>query len=533
MELTDLKVLVPCPEGHERGRQQDILKNAVVLERLWEKIPGWAFRGIAGWILWAKNLVSSPEGPERDRRQDILKNAVVLERLWEKLPGWVSRQIVDRTRGPTNWWPVALIKFKQPRRVTIQNANPRTESEASEAGGKSTGPDARAADSEEDVVVAAWRVDGGADDEPAIYFSAAKFDQLGFDGERELDDEVAKSVAANVQRLWGKHGVRVLNEFTLTPLHLLDKTLKARLAKRKRIQADEVAYDFGEKGIFRFVGLAPATQSVETLVYSGGSDRTPVDGLIRLLLKSIEVMHQSVGGGPLDPKASASRINGFLGTEDANILEIYSQPTSFYQDYALYRMVRGGVDAYAVAPNWNSLADQGAANPQYEEFAIVLDGTPPPIHNLNAKLGNRKKITGETATDYLCFFCKFAQGDDGAYLVPRSASDFAWREFPPVEKAWRDIVAKYVVSPTAATPAPDRGAGEQADNDGQERATKFIRIATVNYGRALVLMVFEISAAGSVATLGSHWLIKDLPVRPFKLAPEKSLLARKARGRAE
>jgi hypothetical protein len=472
-------------------------------------------------------LVSCSDSPESDCRQDILKNAAVLERLREQLPGWVSRgQIVGRTDATMNRWPVALITFKQRRLVPIQNANPGTGSAAGETGEKSTGTNA--SDSEEDIVVAAWRVKGGRDDEPTIYFSAAKFDRHGFEGERELDDQVARSVAENVQRLWGKDSVQVLNEFTLTPLDRLNETLKVRLAQRKRIQADGVAYNFGETGVFKVDGPAPATQSVETPEYSGVSDRTPVDELIRLLVKSITVMHQSVGGGALDPEASASKIKGFLGAAGADVLKIYSQPTSFYPDYALYRMTRGGSEAYVVAPNWDALADQATANPQREEFAIILDGTPPPIHNLNTQLGNRKKITNDTATDYLCFFCKFAQGDDGAYLVPQSASDFAWREFPPVGTERRDTVAKYVVSPVAATAARDHGAGEQADNRA-ERAAKFIRIATVNYGRALVLMAFEISGAGSVAMRGNHWLIKDLPVRPFKLAPENSLLVRKAR----
>jgi hypothetical protein len=475
-----------------------------------------------------KVLVSCSDIPGIDRRQNILKNAVVLERLREQLPGWVSRgQIIGRNSAAKDRWPVALMKFKQRRLVPIQNANPGTDSAAGETGEKSTGTNTQGFDREEEVIVAAWRVNGGGDKEPTIYFSAAKFDRHGFEGERELDDEVARRIAEYVRRLWGKQSVRVLNEFTLTPLDRLDETLRARLAKRKKTQADVVTYDFGEKGVFRVVEPAPATQSVETLVYSGAPDRTPVDGLNRLLVKSIKEMHQSVGGGFLDAEASAGKIDGFLGAESAGVLQIYSEPTSFYQDYALYRMARGGSEAYVVAPNWNALADQTPANPQNEEFAIILDGTSLPIHNLNARLGNRKKITNDTATDYLCFFYKFVRGDDGAYLVPRSASDLDWKEFPPVDDKWRQIVAKYLVSPVAATAAPDHDAGKQVDN-GAERAAKFIRIATVNYGRALVLMAFEISAAGSIAMRGNHWLIKDLPIRPFKLAPE-SLLVRKER----
>jgi hypothetical protein len=473
-------------------------------------------------------LVSPSDSPESDCRQEILRNAVVLERLREKLPGRVAREwIVDRAGTAVNWWPVALLKFRQPCPAPIQNAIPGTASAAGSTE-KSAGADAGSSDREEDVIVAAWRVKGGSSKVPAIYFSAAKFDQRGFEGKRELDDEVARSVTQNIRRLWGKRHIRVFNEFTLTPLKRVDETLNARLALRQRIEAGDVTYDFGEQGAFRVGEPAAPPVAAETRVYSAGADRTPVDGLIRLLVKSIKVMHPSVGGGLLDPEASADRISVFLGADGANVLEIYSQPTSFYQGYALYRVVRGALDAYVVAPGWDGLAGQAAANAQHEEFAIILDGSSPPIHNLNIRLKDRKRIIDATATDYLCFFCKFVQGADGAYLVSRSVSDLAWREFPPVENERRDIVAKYIVGPAAATAVGDRGAGEQAD--GKKGATKFIRIATVNYGRALFLMVFEISAAGSVATLGNHWLIKDLPVRPFRLAPDASLLVRKPRG---
>jgi len=479
-------------------------------------------------------LVSSSDSPENDR-QDILKNAVVLERLREKLPGWISRDwIVDRNGKTKNWWPVALIKFKQLGVVSsTREPIPAIQLEAVEANEKTPAAKTPASVEEQDVVVAAWRIKNVTDGSPLLYLSAAKFNRRGFQEMPELDDEVAKNVTENVRRLWGKPSVRVVTEFTLMPLDRLDKTLDARLAQKRNVRDDDVVYDFGEQGTFNALRQSPDARPTmaEDLVYSGISDldRAVVDRLRNLLVTSIKVMHQSVGGGPLDPEATASKINAFLGGESGNELKIYSQHTSFYRGYALYRMVGSGFEVYAVAPNWKALSDQASAEPKQEDFAIILDGTSPPIHNLNTKLGKRKRITDETATDYLCFFCKFVQGDDGAFLVPQSASDLDWKEFPPVEKSRRDVVAKYVVRPMAAIRPSDPAEGEQAENDGQDPALKFIRIATVNHGSALFLSVFEISATGFVEILDFHWLIKDLPIRPFKLGAEKSLLVRKTR----
>jgi hypothetical protein len=90
-------------------------------------------------------LVLCSDSPESDRRQDTLKNAAVLERLREELPGWISREwIVDRNGTAENRWPVALIKFKQPSLAdSTQDADPGMNLEARWSEEKSSGTTAR------------------------------------------------------------------------------------------------------------------------------------------------------------------------------------------------------------------------------------------------------------------------------------------------------------------------------------------------------------------------------------------------------
>ena len=48
---------------------------------------------------------------------------------------------------------------------------------------------------------------------------------------------------------------------------------------------------------------------------------------------------------------------------------------------------------------------------------------------MNAELANRMRITEETATDYLRFFCQFVHGEE-AFLVLSSVDELSWKELP-------------------------------------------------------------------------------------------------------
>lgn len=67
---------------------------------------------------------------------------------------------------------------------------------------------------------------------------------------------------------------------------------------------------------------------------------------------------------------------------------------------------------------------------------VKLDGTSPPIHALNAKLGSRLVLTEETAADYLRFFCHSVWAEDGWFRFPESASELDRQEAgaPPDDK---------------------------------------------------------------------------------------------------
>jgi hypothetical protein len=179
-------------------------------------------------------------------------------------------------------------------------------------------------------------------------------------------------------------------------------------------------------------------------------------------------------------------------------------------------MICRGQQAYAVAPRWDALRDGPASGS--EHHAIILDGRPSQIYELNRRLGDTKQITEQTATDYLCFFCKFVHVEGGALLVLKSPDDLDWMDFPVVEPERKRIVGASIVPPSADVdsigrqpPAPNAQADE----------TKFSRLVTICYDGDLFLASFEIMATGYVALEEEHLLIRNLPVRAFSFGKDQ------------
>jgi hypothetical protein len=464
----------------------------------------------------------------------LLENAAIFERLREQLPGWVSREmIVDDACAKGNSWPIAIAKFTQSAETASAKDTEGGKAPEDNQTGETSLRRSRPPAQDEDIIVAAWRVEGGTADSPYIYLSAAKCDSHGFKLP-PVSDESLKNVAEMIRLQWGKRGIRVVNEFTLMPLNRLEKKLFVRLGKKispGRKPTDAKVYST-EKRKFQIVKQSATfdlDSSGDELVYSGvpAPDEAHINALKRLLAKSVNELAETMGRF-LDVNGSIAGIDGFFDSKNGVFLTIYAQPTSFYPGYALYRMVCGGTEAYAVAPDWNSLAGRPAAEPleakqAREEHAIILDGKSFPIHELNKKLGDRKQITEETATDYLCFFCKFVHGEEGAFLVLKPAQDLDWMDFPLVEDSRKHTVAKSIVGPAALAAI----AGEEAQAvlaETQAKDAKFHRLATLSYGEDLFLSSFEVMTTGSIGMLEEHWLIRSLPVRPFKFTRDKHTL---------
>lgn len=65
----------------------------------------------------------------------------------------------------------------------------------------------------------------------------------------------------------------------------------------------------------------------------------------------------------------------------------------------------------------------------FESNLYRLNGTSPPIHEINAKVP--LKLNKENVEDYLKFFCYFVQGDHGAFLITDSLQP---NEIPEIKK---------------------------------------------------------------------------------------------------
>lgn len=462
------------------------------------------------FILKDFEIFSTSEKGAADRAH-VLENAAVLERLRERLPGWVSRgAITDSAGKQTRLWPVAVAKFKLP--VVPHNSTaptpPRFDDEAFVDG------EAQQPVADEPLIVAIWRVAGGSDDKPLVFLSAAKFDRFGFEA-RDIDDYCARRIGDEICGLWNKQQVRIVNEFTLTPPRWIRQRIDSRLGLL-RSAGDPDLYEFRREArenlVVRATGAAAEAlpgdgEKLFDGIVADDDGKRRVAALQRLIAEDASYR----GGPPIDA--------------GANVIEVYGRKTTFYEGLTLYRLIEARGDLYVIAPDWDDLVpaetqheaqDETSAVTPPDRPVAVLDGMSLTIHALNARLGDRLRISDATVTDYLAFFCKFVHGEDGAFLVIQSASDIRWKDFPAVDADRRTAVDGRVVFPVAVT--RDTEPPARSDDDASDIA-EFLRLATINYGRDLFVAVFSVNAKGGVQMLEDHWLIKHLPVTPFTLQP--------------
>ncbi|MEM6780453.1 MAG: hypothetical protein AAF569_01160 [Pseudomonadota bacterium] len=159
-------------------------------------------------------------------------------------------------------------------------------------------------------------------------------------------------------------------------------------------------------------------------------------------------------------------------------------PLPFYEQVALIRVKD---------PAWTPknlfiyyLTDQGNL--------YWLNGTSPPIHEVNAKAPIR--ITDDNVLDYLRFFCFFVRGEEGPFLISETMDD----PYVPTDV---DDKTKLVIENTVR-PASYEGKNEQG---------YFLCDAVVYYSNALFIANFAVQPGGMIEMLDDEPIAADLPVR--------------------
>lgn len=123
-----------------------------------------------------------------------------------------------------------------------------------------------------------------------------------------------------------------------------------------------------------------------------------------------------------------------------------------------------------------------------------LNGTSPPIHEVNAKAPIR--VTEENVLDYLRFFCFFVRGEEGPFLISEAIED----PYLPkdVDEKTQTVIANTV------RPASYEGKNEQGH---------FLCDAVVYYSNALFIANFAVQPGGMIEMLDDEPIAADLPVK--------------------
>ena len=123
-----------------------------------------------------------------------------------------------------------------------------------------------------------------------------------------------------------------------------------------------------------------------------------------------------------------------------------------------------------------------------------LNGTSPPIHEVNAKAPVR--ITEQNVLEYLRFFCFFVRGEEGPFLIAESMDD-------PYIPTNLDPKTRTVIEGTV------RG----ASYEGRNEQGHFTCDAVVFYSNALFIANFAVQPSGMIEMLNDEPIAADLPVK--------------------
>jgi len=164
--------------------------------------------------------------------------------------------------------------------------------------------------------------------------------------------------------------------------------------------------------------------------------------------------------------------------------EVSWRPLSFYDTVVLIRLKDRSWGKPKLAVYY--LADQGTL--------YRLNGTSPPIHEVNAK--STIRITEDNVLDYLRFFCFFVRGEEGPFLIAENMDDpYIPKDMDPKTRA----VIEGTVRPSTYV-----GRNEQG---------YFLCDAVVYYANALFIANFAVQPSGMIEMLSDEPIAADLPVR--------------------
>lgn len=162
--------------------------------------------------------------------------------------------------------------------------------------------------------------------------------------------------------------------------------------------------------------------------------------------------------------------------------------------------------AYRMLPFYDNVAlirlrDKSWGKPKLSIFYLTmegslfrLNGTSPPIHEINAKAP--VKITESNVLEYLRFFCFFVRGEEGPFLIAESMDD-------PYIPANLDPKTRAVIEGTVR-PASFEGRNEQG---------YFMCDAVVYYSNALFIANFAVQPGGMIEMLDDEPIAADLAVK--------------------
>lgn len=123
-----------------------------------------------------------------------------------------------------------------------------------------------------------------------------------------------------------------------------------------------------------------------------------------------------------------------------------------------------------------------------------LNGTSPPIHEINAKAP--VKITDDNVLEYLRFFCFFVRGEEGPFLIAESMDD-------PYIPQNMDERTRSVIEGTVR-PAAYEGKNEKGF---------FLCDAVVFYSNAMFIANFAVQPGGMIEMLDDEPIAGDLAVK--------------------
>lgn len=173
----------------------------------------------------------------------------------------------------------------------------------------------------------------------------------------------------------------------------------------------------------------------------------------------------------------------------------------FYRDvlFTELRLRRSFSDGHVIASYLVALPapDGGDVEPAMPSL-LHLDGSSPPLHELNSK-GVLLLDTQQQALEYLIFFCANVWGSEGGFWVCSNPADLPWKDSAPGQRASIDAL----VTPPTCEASLETWKAE----------------ATILYSRRLFKAKFTIQRNGMVGMEDDQPLVE----RPLDVWPDRRL----------